>query len=204
MELEDWRRRVARALRGHCQSCRGIRPGTCIYCPVCRRVLCTECNPVHEANLCPLYKCTRCRVERTAGAGGGDKVREIQRMLDLVAESTKSGTWAVQRRGLAHFVEYLEGQGGRLPAQEMDVALWVTDFSSFLCFYAEGSLSSPSSSSFTLELQLYCLLFWLALETLTAAAATATASVATMNPMSGKDEKNRNTQPPLQAPCMVQ
>jgi hypothetical protein len=98
---------------------------------------------VHEANLCPLYKCTRCRVKRTTGTAGAGKVRQVQRMLDLMAEGTKAGSWAVQRRGLANFVQYLEGQGGRLPAQEDDVALWLTD-----CVKRQDRLDSSTAETY--------------------------------------------------------
>ena len=64
-------------------------------------------------------------------------------MLELVAEGTRSSSWEVQRRGLAHFVQYLERQGGRLPAQEMDVALWITD-----CVKRQQRLDSSTAESY--------------------------------------------------------
>ena len=121
----------------------GIKPGTCIFCPVCSRVLCAECNPVHEANLCPLHKCAKCLAGQASGSRGGSRVREIRRLLDLVAEGTRSGSWKVQRRGLAHFAQYLEGRRGRLPAQEMDVTLWVAD-----CVKRRDRLDSSTAESY--------------------------------------------------------
>ena len=99
---------------------------------------------MHEANLCPLHKCARCVAQKKASGGiGGDRVREIRRFLDLVAEGTTSGSWKVQRRGLAHFAQYLEGKGARLPATEMDVALWIAD-----CVKRQDKLDSSAAESY--------------------------------------------------------
>ena len=114
---------------------------------------------MHEANLCPLHKCAKCLAGQASGGRGGSRVREIRRWLDLVAEGTRSGSWKVQRRGLAHFAQYLEGQGGRLPAQEMDVALWIAD-----CVKRRDRLDSCTAESYMAGVAAYHLQAGLATE----------------------------------------
>ena len=98
---------------------------------------------MQKTNLCPLHKCTGCLVEQTSGRGGKARNREVRRLQEVVAEGTKSGSWDVQRRGLAHFVRYLEGKGGRLPAQEMDVSLWLVD-----CVKRDDRIDSTTAESY--------------------------------------------------------
>jgi hypothetical protein len=81
--------------------------------------------------------------EQASGGKGENGVREVRRFLDLVAEGTKSSSWKVQRRGLAHFAQYLEGRGARLPATEMDVALWITD-----CVKRQDRLDSSTAETY--------------------------------------------------------
>ena len=84
----------------------GSSPGLACFVR-CAAVSCvlSAIRCIFEANLCPLHKCARWLAEQAIGGRGGDRVREIRRFLDFVAEGTTSGSWKVQRWGLAHFAQ---------------------------------------------------------------------------------------------------